>query len=366
MISKYMNILGIKSDCWAMHRNPLALGEDSNRFIYSLENSFLVREFKKFLSLRYVLIYDVVFFNFGSTLFMPFPKYRFDKEVGWNYIRLYIYSHYRKMMQIIEVSFLKLMEVKVVVQYQGSDARQKDYCRNNYDFYLPLYDGDYTKSDRLRDVNKREQINIFNKISSRIYSLNPDLMNVLPNKTKFLPYCHIDLNIWKPSNSVRNNGTLKIGHAPSKRNVKGTEDIIQCVSNLRKESDVEFEFILIENVCRNEARKLYEGIDLLIDQLYAGWYGGVAVELMALGKPVLCYLRESDLSYIPKGMKDDLPIINVNPTNLEKVLIDFFKLSFEQIHELGMRSRRYVDKWHDPQKNVSNLARELELLNNFT
>ena len=49
-----------------------------------------------------------------------------------------------------------------------------------------------------------------------------------------------------------------------------------------------------------------------------------------------------------------------------KVLIDFFKLSFEQIHELGMRSRRYVDKWHDPQKNVSNLARELELLNNFT
>jgi hypothetical protein len=111
---------------------------------------------------------------------------------------------------------------------------------------------------------------------------------------------------------------------------------------------------------------LYEGIDLLIDQLYAGWYGGVAVEIMALGKPVLCYLRESDLSYIPKGMKDDLPIINVNPTNLEKVLIDFLKLSFEQIHELGMRSRRYVDKWHDPQKNVSNLARELELLNNFT
>ena len=92
MISKYMNILGIKSDCWAMHRNPLALGEDSNRFIYSLENSFLVREFKKFLSLRYVLIYDVVFFNFGSTLFMPFPKYRFDKEVGWNYID-YIFTH---------------------------------------------------------------------------------------------------------------------------------------------------------------------------------------------------------------------------------------------------------------------------------
>ncbi|RME84127.1 MAG: glycosyltransferase, partial [Caldilineae bacterium] len=76
-------------------------------------------------------------------------------------------------------------------------------------------------------------------------------------------------------------------HAPTHRGAKGTHVVIEAVRRLREVDGVDFEFQLVENLRHTEARQLYERADLLIDQLYAGWYGGLDVELMALGKPVI-------------------------------------------------------------------------------
>ncbi len=57
---------------------------------------------------------------------------------------------------------------------------------------------------------------------------------------------------------------------------------------------VRFEFTLVEGLHREEAKRLYERADLFVDQLILGWYGGVAVELMALGKPVIAHIRPGD------------------------------------------------------------------------
>ena len=77
-----------------------------------------------------------------------------------------------------------------------------------------------------------------------------------------------------------------IGHAPSHRAVKGTNLIIDALNSLKKKG-FSFELVLIEGLSNSEARKKYETVDVLVDQLFAGWYGGLAVEAMALGKPVL-------------------------------------------------------------------------------
>ena len=90
---------------------------------------------------------------------------------------------------------------------------------------------------------------------------------------------------------------LRIGHAPSDRKTKGTQLIIDALDSLNQ-SGYRFEFILIEGLSNEEARKKYETIDVLVDQLFAGWYGGLAVEAMALGKPVLVYLREEDFKFV--------------------------------------------------------------------
>lgn len=265
------------------------------------------------------------------------------------------------MMYCIEIGLLKLFNVKVFVQYQGSDARQMDYCRSNFQVMLPAHKRIYTRFDRLRDENKREQIKKFDQLAQNIYSLNPDLMNVLPPRTKFLPYCHIDLDIWKSSPGSLSDfkGVLKIGHAPSNRDVKGTEQIIKIIQELESTHGKRFEFQLIENVPYNKVMKVYKSIDILIDQIYAGWYGGLAVEIMALEKPVLSYIREDDLRFVPKEMATDLPIIKTCHETLKQDLASLIEMPYEKIVKLGKDSRQYVENWHCPRKVVGRLVEEM-------
>lgn len=359
-----MRALGAKSDCWARCKYSIGLGGDSDRFIYHEEESLFWKEVKKFFSLRYTFLYDVVFLNFGSTLFTPFPKYRYNCAKGWDFIRLSIYSKYRYFMRYFELTLLKLFKPKIFVQYQGSDARQKWFCHKKFENCIPSFKSPYTKSDLLKDRTIDLQIRDLDKIASCIYSLNPDLMHVLPKRSKFLPYCHIDLSDWKMDGVKRINKPLRIGHAPSNRDVKGTDEIITVINQLKKNHPSCFEFILIENIEIHEAKEIYKSLDLLIDQIYVGWYGGLAVELMALGKPVICYLREDDLMFVPEEMKNDLPVIRADPRSLHSVLQEFLKLTDSEIIDLGIKSREYVEKWHNPETIVKSLLTDFDFSQN--
>ena len=358
-----MKLLGIESYSWALSENSMGLGKNADKFIYKETEGFIIKEIKRFWSLRYIFLYRVVFFNFGSLLYTPFPTYRYNKEKGINFLRLYLYSKYRYILYRIEICLLKLFKTKVFVQYQGSDARQKDYCSSNFQVMLPEHARSYTRNDRLKDLNKREQIKRFEQVAQGIYSLNPDLMYVLPSRTKFLPYCHIDLEIWKsPHSSLsESRGILKIGHAPSNRDVKGTDQIMKVLQDLQSTHGKRFEFHLIENVPHDEVMDAYQSIDVLIDQIYGGWYGGLAVEAMALGKPVLCYIREDDLKFIPPEMAENLPIVKTCPETLKMDLISLIEMPYKNLVDLGKKSRQYVEKWHCPRKIVRGLIEEMNL-----
>lgn len=356
-----MKLWGIDSYSWALCESPMGLGIDADKFIYKENEFFLVKEIKRILSLRYVFLYRIVFFNFGSLLYTPFPGHRYNKEKGINFVRLFLYSKYRYLMYRIEIGLLQLLKVNIFVQYQGSDARQKDYCRSHFQVMLPEHARSYTREDRLRDENKREQIKRLEQVAQGIYSLNPDLMHVLPSRTKFLPYSHIDLEIWKPvkchASDFKN--VLNIGHAPSNRDVKGTDQIMKIIQDLQSTHGKRFEFHLIENVPYDKVMDAYQSIDILIDQIYAGWYGGLAVEAMALGKPVLCYIREDDLKFVPQEMATDLPIIKTFPETLKQDLASVIEMPFEKIVKLGKESRQYVEKWHCPRKVIQKLIEEM-------
>ena len=112
-------------------------------------------------------------------------------------------------------------------------------------------------------------------------------------------------------------------------------------------SRFDFELILVEKKTHEEALAIYRSADLAIDQVLAGWYGGFAVEMMAMGKPVACFIREGDLKFVPEPMKNDLAILNIDPGNLTEDLAAILERQAEW-PELGRRSRRYVERWHDP------------------
>jgi hypothetical protein len=355
-LSNAMRQLGLESQCWILKPNYLNFGHDYS--ITQIDDGYLLTELKRFLALRYIFQFDVVFFNFGSTLFRPIALSHRPEWSKTFYVAARFYMVYAKAMQKIELWLLRLLNRKIIIQYQGDDARQGDYCLRTYAI-SPATQVNEHYYHPASDRQKRSQIQLLARHCQAIYALNPDILNVLPHKAKFLPYTHIMLEDWPvcysdPSSKL----PLRIAHAPTHRQIKGTSHFIAALERLRK-AGFEFELVLIENLSREEAKSIYKTVDVVLDQLFVGWYGGLAVEAMALGKPVVCYIRDEDLVHIPRDMKDALPVIRASISTLDEDLRKLLSSTRETLVDIGKRSRSYVEQWHDPKTVVKMFLPEL-------
>jgi hypothetical protein len=142
----------------------------------------------------------------------------------------------------------------VFVTFQGDDARQGDHCRSHYPITFanrvePRY------CCRGSDDFKRASIARFSGLSQAIYSVNPDLLHVLPARARFVPYGHVFLDEWVPAYSQDHSGPLRIPHAPSHRLVKGTDLILAALEELKAEGCA-FELLLVEGMSNAQAQEV--------------------------------------------------------------------------------------------------------------
>lgn len=355
-ISRHLRELGLDSQSWTIQQNFLAYPAD--KVIVSKNDHFLSAEWKKLQSLRYVFICDLVFFNFGTGLYTPFVPLNSSRYSFLKNSLLSLISLYHTIMSFIEVGLLRLRSVPIFIQYQGDDARQGDYSRKNFRISIADRVDDSYYSDASDDA-KRRRINYYDRVSNKIYALNPDLLHVLPGRAEFLPYSHINLNEWQPKFNQLEDRPLRIGHAPSHRSAKGTDIFLQACEELKNQG-YNFEVVLVEGVSNSEAKEIYQTIDLLVDQLFSGWYGGLAVEVMALGKPVVVYIREEDLKFIPLKMKESLPFIRTEPDLLLSKMKEILELPRNELYEIALKSRQYVEDWHNPVVIAERIKSDIE------
>src|SRR5690606_37664428 len=136
-------------------------------------------------------------------------------------------------------------------------------------------------------------------------------------------------------------------HAPNHRHIKGTEYFIKAVDELQAEG-YSVELVIFERVSNDEIQKAIQEADIIADQLIIGWYAMFAIEAMAMGKPVLCYLRDDFIrlyEYAKLIEKDEIPIVNCSLENV-KEKIKALLLDRSSLVEIGERSRRFVQKHH--------------------
>lgn len=170
----------------------------------------------------------------------------------------------------------------------------------------------------------------------------PDLLEFVPD-ARYIPVA-VDLDRFHPiSGSPPGKRKIRVVHAPTRRDLKGTRYIISAVENLRAR-DVPIELKLVEGQTRLDAIELYHQADIAIDQLLIGWYGLFAVEAMAMGKPVIAYIRDDLRKYAP-----DLPIISATPATIETILENLVDdVSLQQ--SLGQAGREFVKQIHEPRR----------------
>ncbi len=352
--------LGLLSWSIALERNIFSQGADE--ILWTEGQKPLVTEIKRWQLLwRALTKFDIIHFNFGQSI-MPrwhLPDESLRRKYHW--LKLWVYGYYCRLLELRDLPLLKKAGKGIVVTYQGDDARQGDFCGANFEIgpTNEVEPGYYSVDS---DAHKRLNIARFDRSADRIFAVNPDLLHVLPDRAEFIPYSHIDITDWRPIDHEDGEPRVPVVvHAPTHRGVKGTRHVLDAVSRLQGDG-IALEFILVEGLPNNEARRLYERADLLVDQLLCGWYGGVAVEFMALGKPVISYIREIDLAFVPEEMRRDLPIINATPATLYSVMKEWLTVRKYELREVGGRGRTYVEKWHDPIKVASKLKGEYETI----
>ncbi len=328
--------LGLDSEVLATTDNWLAYEADINLNLQNAPGKLekLVRLTKTFLSVRNK--YDVFHFNAGSSLIHSIP-YRL------NHLDLPFYP----------------ATAKLFVTYNGCDARQKfptmrrtriSACHNAGCYHGMCEYGAY-------DAQRRRSILKMARYVRHMWAVNPDLLHFLPrDKASFLPYS-ISWDRLDPAPPPL--GTkLKIVHAPTNREAKGSEYILAALNKLAHSQPDAVDIRLIENIPHREALRLYQDADVIIDQIVIGWYGGFAVETMKMGKPVIARIAREDLQFVPPAMATDVQatVINADPDTIYDVLVKCVgDRTF--LRERSQASIEYANKWHDP-KYVASLTKE--------
>ena len=129
-------------------------------------------------------------------------------------------------------------------------------------------------------------------------------------------------------------------HAPSDRAKKGTEHVLAACAELPVDLDI------VEGVPHDEARARYARADIVVDQLSAGWHGVFALEAMALGKPVVCYLKPDVVEQAERAYGTKVPIVSATKETLVEALRPLVA-SPALRREVGAASRAYVERVHD-------------------
>jgi len=192
-----------------------------------------------------------------------------------------------------------------------------------------------------------------------------------------IKYKSIDLSLWNPSLVIPTEyllpptKNLRILHSSylkasgrywQERDSKGSSYVLAAIERLKDEG-YPIEYYFITDKPSNKMRFFQMQADIVVEQLLAGLWGSTGTETMALGKPVVCYLRPSWKSYFFKNFPEykELPIVEANTQTIYHVLK---KLVTDEAYRLqkGLESRCFAEQHFDPAKNARGLIKLLESL----
>jgi len=319
-LSRAERELGYESDVVVISSGPFGYGFDRN-----LDAGVSYPIWKRLVRRASFLAhaareYDVFHFNFGQTLLTV-------RQLG------HVFD---------ELAFLKRRGKTVFVTYQGCDVRPKAAC--------PCRQAHCYAEDRYRQPAAHRAL----RFADRVFYLNPDLRHWLPGAT-FTPYASVDAREIEVTPEPSGDETVVV-HAPTDIDIKGTSFVVAAVERLRSEG-VPVRLDLVTGSSHDHVLERIRAGHVLIDQLLLGWYGAVAVEAMAIGRPVLCYVREDAPEDNPFGA--ELPIMRTNPEtlveNLRRLITDAGLRA-----RLATDGRLFVASRHDPQEVAKTVLADVE------
>ena len=221
-----------------------------------------------------------------------------------------------------------------------------DYPVMKYVFHkklVYLYHG-----ESLRKRHRREPFEKFNRRLKKIYVSMPDLLQFTRERGEWIPN-PIDLAMWRPIQREPSE-TVRILHypTPTRQYIQGTTYVEAALNRLEKEG-YKIEKLLVTNVSHKDMPRLIGSSDIVVDKVVKiiGWYGVLAVEALAMKKPVLAYIDPRLEHFMPFD-----PFVRTTPETVYDDLKDLIEDKGLR-RKYGEKGRKYAETVHDSIKIAS-------------
>ena len=267
--------------------------------------------------------YDIYHF-FQRPFYLPIPPSDHDSFLGF------------------DIPLLKARGKRVAYRFTGWEVidRDTELQNNPHSAFRHGWDGRFNLEFKAEYLNfLRAQVDAFMVVDPMMQEHCPEA-EIVP---RILPVQNFE------EVGIERRDVPLIIHAPSNSIYKGSKFVLEALEELRSEG-VAFELQLLNRVPYAEALDWYRRSDIIIDQVLIGWYGVLATECMAMGKPVAVYVRD-DLAKTPS----EIPIHNINPSNIKERLRELIQ-DFSLRQDLAARGRAYVEAVHSEDAVIPKLV----------
>jgi hypothetical protein len=290
----------------------------------------------------------------GLKVISPRTNRSIDRRLAkWNWFRQFlaeairanvIHWYYGRSVMFggLDLAWIAALHKPALVEWMGSDIRNPEVEFADNPYYAQAYRAGYEYASTEGEDNSRRAQTRFTRAGFAfgadrglfqyvIQDLHPGV-HVIPRR--------IVLEDYEPVYPSLNQTVPLILHSPTAPVAKGTSAVLRAVEVAQ--SMYPFEFRLVQGMPHDQAMKLMERADIILDQFVLGDYGMATLEAMAYGKPVICYIKKSlaDL-YGP-----ELPVVNATQETLAETLLSLLR-NARQRQELGRLGRAYVQQHAD-------------------
>jgi len=229
---------------------------------------------------------------------------------------------------------------RVFFTFHGSDIRIERIFRAMSPWAAQVPPGPGADDDRVE-----QSIEVMRTYADRLFVTSVNYLEYVPDAA-YLPRV-IDLAAW-PELPVAQRERPVVVHAPTRRDRKGTDQILADLEALRAEG-LEFDLRLLEGLPHLAVREALANADVLVDNIVAGAYGIVSLEAMACSKVTV-----ANVSGAVARAHPDAPVVPVDPSTFRGTMRRLLGDPAERT-ELALRGRPFVAAVHSADRVAEQL-----------
>src|SRR4030095_1216744 len=237
---------------------------------------------------------------------------------------------------------IKLLKKNLIVVGVGSDIRHVSGFSQEFPCDETLFDDQFRLDDISRPLRNLRRAELY---ADLIYSVPDQSSLAIRDYNHF----RIPVDVKEFTFNFPDNEIPVVLHAPSRRGIKGTDQILVMFERLKQEG-IQFELRLLEKVNNRLIKEYLKDADLLVDEIVLHGPGVLSFEAMCSGCAVATkYLKSSPEFFIPpvfptddKNLYENLKLLLIN-RDLRRRLAYEGKAYVAKNNDYSIISRKIVD-----------------------